>query len=144
MTDLRDLITTFNHQKKEMIERCEKELKPYLQSLCTELIPEYMFYVYTPNFNDGDPCHYGVYGIYFKIPSLENDPEYSDYTDESGFIHEDDFEPEDGSVIENDYDKIKRAIEAIPLEIMENALGDGYEVRVHSSRVALLDYHNHD
>lgn len=79
------------HNKKAELDRMiqefgEKAIKEYLQEFWDQNpeILEIMWHQYTPYFNDGDPCEFGVYDVRAKFvdtPGVEDEAEDDYYTE---------------------------------------------------------------
>lgn len=56
-----------------------EELTPLIQAVLNDpTCAEFAWNQYTPYFNDGDPCEFGIHGV-FAMPPINNDvEEYSD------------------------------------------------------------------
>jgi hypothetical protein len=131
MTKFSDAIQKFDEARKELKSIAEVELKPYLQSLCNDVIIGIKFQCYAPNFNDGDPCNFGLHRVSCRYPGLEEDG--GDYED--GY---EDYVP-DNKEVQTDIDRITEALDAIPLELFELVIGNGYEVIVTKDSVDVSD-----
>jgi hypothetical protein len=127
MTKFSDAIQKFNEARKELKAVAKVELKPYLQSMCNDVITGFKFKCYAPFFNDGDPCKFSLHGIYCKYVGLEEDA--GDYED--GY---DDY-CSDNKEIQKEIVRVNAAIDAIPLELFEIVIGNGYEVIVTTDSV---------
>jgi hypothetical protein len=126
-------VKELNIKQKELMELAKTELKPYLQSLCTDKVTSFRFTAYTPYFNDGDPCRFSINEIYGKWAGLEEDA--GDYED--GY----DTYPEDAD-IKKDFEAISSAVYENS-KFIEKVLGDGIQVTVTKDSVD-VDRYDHD
>ena len=133
---LQALIKEYNEQKEALRKKVEKQLKPYLQSLCNDTVLAYRFTCYTPHFCDGDVCEFGVNEIYAKYPGIAEDA--GDYEDgySSGY------ETEDKS-IRQAIQVVNKAIQEIPEDFIQQVIGDGVQATITKDGVEIEEY-EHD
>jgi hypothetical protein len=150
-------LETLRKLKKEYDAMLKKEGKNILKDLFKnvfETVPELesiRWYQYTPFFNDGDACTFGIHGIYFKV---EGNPENAgDYED--GYEYSHGFDKEiyvsgQGYVKNSKYNKQKcdilDSVEATLGELEEvlQALGDHSMVTVGRDLKIEVEEYEHD
>lgn len=92
-------VALLSNLNKEMKQKSEELMQPFIKDLESKLaaflndndIDGVVWVQYTPGFNDGDPCEFGICGPTFCIKSpntLDDEDEDSTYGSE-GFIHND-------------------------------------------------------
>lgn len=143
--------------EKSAAKEIMKELKDFVKN--NPLIEGFKWNQYTPHFNDGEPCVFGVNGPYIKfdesIHKVDPDDDYmSGYIDAGDYGNLDDkfFESKEDILNTEEINELKKsAYNAVELfghlSSMETELqtmfGDGVEVIVTKDGVEVQDY-DHD
>jgi hypothetical protein len=83
---------------------------------------------YTPYFNDGETCYFGVYADELDI----NDKDYYDIFDNLSYS--------DQTIINN----ITNIIESTPEEIMQSMYGDHVKITIKRNGDVIIDDYDHD
>lgn len=85
MSNIKELAKTIETKRKELRDiikaEGEKEIKATLRELFVEhpTLEAIRWRQYTPYFNDGEPCIFGVHGVYFKVVNVpKNEGDYED------------------------------------------------------------------
>lgn len=94
---------------------------------------------YTPHFNDGDPCYFGVDEMYV-IDTEEGLEEAKEGARPYDFVssYEMSKKPDMQSVVD-----FLQALDKMPLEVMEGMFGDGVQVVAHRDGFTVFEI-NHD
>ncbi len=100
---------------------------------------------YTPHFNDGEPCVFGLNEIYFS--PREHDALSSPYDGEDAEPHERDFnawgrKPKPSPTLKKAMDQVMCMFGDME-EFLQEAYGDGYYVQIHRNGVETSEY-DHD
>jgi hypothetical protein len=129
--DFTELKNKMKEFKKQYQADGQKMFQEYLKELWATLpegITSFGFIAYTPYFNDGDTCRYGV---------------YADEPDING-EHYWDLEKEDQEKFDDAAEKIASFIHSVPKEIIEAMFGDHVRITIYrDGRTETSDY-NHD
>lgn len=160
-------IDTIRSELKKAEKSAAKDIMSLLQSLMKEnpLLIGMRWQQYTPSFNDGDVCEFGVHGPEFKFADSVNpqeaakDKEDEDYYDESwvdggdyGSLDNDWFNEKADILNHKEVSALKKAVKAAEkvfskLEEMDSQLqtmfGDGYQITVTADGVETEEY-GHD
>ncbi len=141
MNELENLIATITATKNALKNDAQRLLLEYFKDKLPASVNAVRWTQYSPHFNDGDPCTFGVYDPYFDVEGVDDDSE-GWYGDGDGFY----------SIAwnNNDYNDIKefeKLFSSIPNEVYEYAFGDGYQItirRADGSLLVAVDHCDHD
>jgi len=159
-TDLQERLSRIESLRKELssLEKTSaKDIMDMLKETMVQhpLLAGIRWQQYTPGFNDGEPCTFGVHGPYFKFhESLGEDK--AGYNDDGWVddyeINKEFFEKKKDILNFETIAELKNTVEAVQvvygkLSNMETALeamfGDGYEITVTATGVEAESY-DHD
>jgi hypothetical protein len=98
---------------------------------------------YTPHFNDGDPCTFGVGELMLK--PIEDDEEQNEDDDEDDEDYYNGCTPswKATGALKEAYEGL-RELTRLPNEIFETAFGDHVKVTVHRDETVEVDDYEHD
>lgn len=132
---IENLIVEYKTTKKNLEEKVQAEFS----KLFTDFFAKYddvelvRFAAFTPYFNDGEPCIYGVNDMECVLKSQEDTEDYD--RDSYGYGENGCTDSSWGAGIpwpseemKNDFAAIAKAVRQIPDEIMEGALGEGLHI----------------
>lgn len=126
-------IKDLNEQYQAMLKECSSKVGGLLQELVFAEYPEvhaFRWYQYTPYFNDGDSCEFGVYYDSLCI-QLEEDGEFYGEWDE----YDEKYSEVAG--------KISKILSEFPEDLLESAYGDHAEIIITRDDVS-IDRYEHD
>jgi hypothetical protein len=157
----RDKNTTAQISKEEFGEILAKVIKD-------ERVEAVKWRQYTPYFNDGDPCEFGVHEPTFKFTGVDIDPEDTDYGDGFMSTYSFDYHPELKKMLgapsrswkadekgewrhTPDDQEFARAVYRLSstieggsaYDVLMDAFGDHAEITVYSDRI-VVDEYSHD
>lgn len=115
--------------KKKLCNKLEKNLHGVMLSLMGDEFSAVQWRQYTPYFNDGDTCYFGVH-VYDSFRISDEDEDWTDA-----------YELDD-SIKERAYD-IQRFLENIE-DLLQDVYGDHKEITVLKEGVFVEDYSDHD
>lgn len=132
----------------EVEKKLSKQLEENLEKRLVEVVKENKETIgltaikwrqYTPYFNDGDSCEFGLAGIFFK---LTPEPELRYHGDGNGFFSIYDLDDNHHAI--KTLSSIEKAIESIPDSIMRNLFGEHSEVTITETSLTVEEYEDHD
>lgn len=148
ISEVQSLTETFKKQQAELIEK----FKPNFQKLFVPFLESHpeikaiSFTAYTPYFNDGDTCEYGV-GELTLIPADEElEPDWGKGFEECELQYSRSLNPEQREMLQAAFNDLKPTTEAfsqIPEEIMMGIVGDHAEVTITLDGMEIEEY-EHD
>jgi hypothetical protein len=81
---------------------------------------------YTPHFNDGDECNFGVHEMYYSTALIERDGEYIE--DREGVHSSYGDAPPGGGKTQKNFKAFTKALNQLPDEIFQDTFGDHCEI----------------
>ena len=139
-------VAVFQETVEKLRGELQEDLKPVLQELVSSKegdgVKGIRWTQFTPYFNDGDPCLFGVRTVRVRLGSTaEDEGEYGD-----GYISWFDIKYGSTKVDEattNLVSQIGEIVKSVPDDVMEAAFGDGVQVTVTAGSVDVEEY-EHD
>lgn len=137
-TKLTEIKARMEELKKELVDTAKLVIKESVQELFNEW-PEVVavrWTQYTPYFNDGDPCKFGVNEPYVKIGDVEGE-----FEDEDEWKYAGDFDY--GSVEEKRLDALEKDFNSCE-EALLTCFGDHAQVTIYRGiKKAKVEYFDH-
>lgn len=131
LAEMEDLVSRMQERGKEVFAEYSKKLFQDHPDLVS-----FSWTQYTPYFNDGDACHFGV-NSYLNV-CFSNGDEMEDWEIGYSRKYAEGFS-EDHMVAA---DRAHELVSGVPEEVMEKLFGDHVEVTVYSDRVEIEDYYH--
>lgn len=139
-TSIETLVAEYTKTKEEFVEKSKNAMRTAFNEFfdANPDIDKITWTQYTPYFNDGDPCVFGVQEMYFTLDKDEVDINELDYQDEEYRCYSDFFWDDNGKRFDPvaeyraEFKKFTQQIGKLPDEIFLNTFGD--HVRVIASR----------
>ena len=148
ISEVQSLTETFKKQQAELIEK----FKPNFQKLFVPFLESHLeikaisFTAYTPYFNDGDTCEYGV-GELALIPADEElEPDWGLGFEECDLRYLTSLNPEQREMLKAAFNDLKPTAEAfhnIPEDVMMDIVGDHARVIISLDGMEIEEY-EHD
>lgn len=139
MTALQTLIEEYEKKRKELSDSCLDLLKLEFNKFFEENpeVVNFNWTQYTQGFNDGEPCEFYVYDIWFTTTSeaLKAEEEGNRLAGEDYAVDHSDLTP--------NMLQMEALIQSVPLPIMKDVFGDGVQVIVNKEAVS-IDWYDHD
>jgi hypothetical protein len=85
---------------------------------------------YTPGFNDGDPCRFGVHGL--CVVPVDNEEDYDDREFES--------ESDSEKHPEDKLRQLHSLFRSLDESLLEDVFGDGVKIKIDSENLTVEDY----
>ena len=132
---IENLVAEYNKTKKEFMEKAQNALRGAFNEFfeTNPEIGQVVWTQYTPYFNDGDECVFGVNDMFFTLSTFEGEPQ--DYEDDDAGCYGASFYSYNNA---NDADPVAKqraafrgftnVIRTIPDEIFKNSFGDHVKV----------------
>jgi len=142
MSSLKNLSTETQEIKRQIKKMAEDKVSPALKAAFAELkavlpaLQAIRWRQYTPYFNDGDTCEFGVYEIYFRLETSTEDA--GDYSDGFESTYDMDLTKEQDKAID-DFAEGLNGIE----DLLQEALGDHAEITLNAKSIEVEQY-EHD
>jgi hypothetical protein len=142
MSNLNKIIDNFNEQKKILVDSIKEELGVYFKELLDQhtFINGFSWTQYTPYFNDGDTCEFGVNELYFKTKDSEDkdDDDYDYFGGHSTYYFKNN--KEQYKIVQ----EIAKTFSSIPEEVMKDIFGDHVKVSVDSEGKITTSKYDHE
>lgn len=121
--DILRLMANYEKQKKVFMKTMGRELGGYLQSVVSQYpeVESIRWTQYTPYFNDGDECVFGVHELYVKFYDINEDGD-----EDNGFMNAYDIDKKHQPILK----KIRELRKNIPGEVLKNVFGDHCQITV--------------
>jgi molybdopterin converting factor small subunit len=146
-------LEVFNQKKKDLTEDLRKEFPTLFQDLFAQSkrIESFSWTQYTPYFNDGESCEFGVNQDYLYVngENVEDLDEEEDFLNESTYKRVDGeykkvpnplYDPKEGEV----FQAIKTILNTVPDEFYEELFGDHVKVTVYKDGKIETEDYRHD
>lgn len=146
MSTLKNLSAETKEIQAQIRKLAQEKVTPALQAAFTELKAQFpnleaiRWKQYTPYFNDGDECVFGLHGVYFRLEGFPSDGgDYSDgFESPWGFKYHK-FLTEDQSKILSSFESDLSGLKPL----LKEALGDHAEVTLTVNGIEVEEY-EHD
>ena len=142
MSDPRQFATKLNEITEQYRNMVETEGKAVFNQAFTEVFEkhparqEIAWNQYTPYFNDGDPCEFGVYDFQFKIDGIS--PDYGDEYDDDIYNWLSTYSRDLPADLKADI----QAIQQIPDDVFQIIFGDHVQVHVTRDSIEVEEYYH--
>ena len=152
LESIKEKLAVIAKQKEEMVEALRKDFAPMFEAFFEKSkgkINSFSWVQYTPYFNDGDECIFGVHPDYnFKINGEDTeemeslDWRISRYL--KGETEKYPLQPEWDIELFKLVEEVQSILSSIPEEFMKDLFGDHVEVTVNSDGTIETDGYDHD
>src|SRR6267154_5517989 len=129
-TSIETLVEEYTKTKEKFVEKSKNAMRTAFKEFFDSNpdIDKITWTQYTPYFNDGDPCVFGVQEMYFTLAKDEVDISELDYPDEEYRCYSDSFWDDNGRRVDpvseyrDAFSKFTKQISKLPDEIFLNTL----------------------
>lgn len=135
LSSINSLVVEYNKTRKEFMEKSQNALKEVFKAFFDQNpdIDQITWNQYTPYFNDGDECIFGVHDMYFTLAKDKVDLSDVRWPDDDGNCHGYSFYVSKGEVdpIKKQRDvfsSFAREINRLPNEVFKDTFGDHVKI----------------
>lgn len=135
-SSINDLVIEYNKTKKEFTEKAQNAMRIAFGEFfaANPDIDQIAWTQYTPHFNDGDECIFGVNDMFFTLTTDNTDLADLSYEDEDDSCYGASFWSADKKEVDliaeqrQAFAQFKKEINTLPDEIFKNSFGDHVKV----------------
>lgn len=151
LNKIKEELAVIHEKRAQLVEELRPEFPKILSSIFekSKVIESISWTQYTPYFNDGDSCEFGIYTDCISVNS-KNHPcdeeedtapiwEEKDYSQESPYLNPN-YDPTEGAVV----NEFKTVLNSIPDDFYEDLFGDHVMVTVYKDGRIEVDAYDHD
>lgn len=150
--DLKKLAAESEEIQARIRKAAQEQVAPVLKQAFLELVAKVpkvkalRWRQYTPYFNDGESCTFGVSDLYALLSDVEEDSEDGDYEDGYEEMHISSYNPKIGSLSKVEsclLEDFRKEFSSISDDMFEAAFGDHARVTIDEHGIEIEEY-DHD